>query len=184
MIHRYLCFIIALLLILGCHSCYNENRTTAQSDEDYYMMDEPDITKLGLLSSGFSDILGFSMETDYTSIEASIEKSTYSVDFDEIKITVVDNNPGKAFWLFTIPFLKHQNGDEMIVLPFNSKLYLDVYGERDLWGICGIIGNDSESNKTMLKLRKKNYVYSFVPGTYIICIYVGERVIELPITLE
>lgn len=183
MIKRYVCLTITFFLLIAFASC-TKQPDHIQSDEDYLIFPEPDITKLGLLSSDYSDLLDFSMEDDYALINASTEKSVYQTDFESISISIVNNNPGKAFWLFSIPFLKHQTEKETILIPFNPKLQLNAYGEKDLWGICGTVGNTTESNKTMLTLKKDNYVYSFVPGTYIICVYAGDRVLELPITLE
>lgn len=183
MIKRYVCFTLTFFLLIAFASCAKQP-DPIQNDEDYFILPEPDIPILELFSSDDSNPLGFSMEEDYSMIRASTEKSVYPTDFEKIDVVIMDHNPGKAFWLFSVPFLKHQTEKETILIPFDSKLHLDVYNEGGLWGVCGTVGNTTESNRTKFTVKKDNYVYSFVPGTYIICVYVGDRVLELPITLE
>ena len=174
------------MVIVSMVICFTTACTREEVDieRDCIYFSEPDIAKLGLLSYNYSDILGFDMETDYSSITAYVSGFEFPVDFEQITITVVNENPGKAFWLFSVPYIKHQKGSETILLPFNARLQLDAYGEHDLWGTCGTVGNKTESNKTQLTLSKDNYVYNFVPGNYLICVYVGERTIEIPIVLK
>lgn len=42
--------------------------------------------------------LGFDMETDCSNIVAETEYSSYQKDVERIRINIVNNNPGKAFY--------------------------------------------------------------------------------------
>ncbi|MDD3251346.1 MAG: hypothetical protein PHV18_02165 [Lachnospiraceae bacterium] len=113
-----------LVLISGCIK-------TESKEHEVNVNPEPiDITE--------SVPLDFEMETDYSNIMVKTELSVYPKGTEKIVYTITNNNAGKGFYYFSIPYIEYYDKDEWVRLAYYPP---DYYQEIGRWDICGIEGN-------------------------------------------
>ncbi len=161
-------FIVILLifipfLIVSC-STPSENSTPTN----------PDVSQF---ENGYHDF-GIDVETeqDYSNIIAFTEFETYTPDFEEINITVKNENQGKGFYLYMIPFLEKLEDGEWIRLEYDMSLLTN----ESNWGFCGIEGDKTAQFSTQISILSDFLIDKPSTGDYRAVVFVGATIIYAP----
>ena len=108
-------------------------------------------------------------EDNYNNITAKCTKKTYSNIDDRIECTVTNNNPGKAFTIFELPYVEKYNGKSWENVPFNDDVYLSAQ-----WGLCYIEGDFNRKYSTNKCVPIRYFKKSLTAGKYRMVIFVGD----------
>lgn len=114
-------------------------------------------------------LLDVDVETDYDHIKIELDNDIYPLDFDKIICKLTNENVGKGFYYYYIPFLEKQEDDEWIRLSYTPpEIRYDA-----TWHFCAIEGNTTEPNSTLKYLHSEYINDDLEPGKYRIVIFVG-----------
>lgn len=112
---------------------------------------------------------GFDMETDYSNITAETEYPSYQKNVERIQINIVNQNPGKAFYLYKKTYLQlwHENG--WVTLKTKDEGYTTFMD----WGLVGI-ENYTGPFTTCNFFYPSRLTGAFEAGHYRCVVFVGE----------
>lgn len=167
--------VILLFIIITVYYLTSCSGVSAHSSSDVVLTDpaftEPDDNLPGL---------GVEDENDYSNIAAYTEFTEYTKDVESIKCTIIDNNPGKGFYFFPIPFIEHLTADKWIRLRY-EPIDLD-YESR--WAYCAIEGNTTKPNSTLVIFFPKYLVNELVMGKYRLVVFVSDQIVYAPFIIK
>jgi len=134
----------------------------------------PDMSQF---ENGYHDYgIGFEAEKDYSNIIAFTEFETYTPDFELINITVKNENPGKGFYFYMIPFLEKMEDGEWIRLNYDTPLL----SNESNWGFCGIEGDKTSQFSTRTAILSDFLIDKPSTGDYRAVVFVGATIIYAP----
>lgn len=90
----FILFFVSVICLSGCNS--NTSLIEGNSDPEPIKSEDQEI----------QNFLDVEVDSSYDSIIVKMEKDSYSVDSEQIICTVQDNNVGKAFYFYEIPFIE------------------------------------------------------------------------------
>lgn len=167
---KRLSFIIILLfvflLLFGCNS--NALPIEGNSNPEPISLEQQQI-------QAFLDV---EVNSSYDNIVAKMEKDSYPLDSEEISCLVQDNNVGKAFYLFEIPFIEQKIDGSWVRLYYDSER-LDVAQ----WTLCAVEGNTTEPNSTRYIVRLEDIIPKVTPGEYRLVVFTAQKTLYAPFIL-
>ena len=107
-----------------------------------------------------------------------MEKDSYPLDFEEIACIVQNNNVGKAFYLYEIPFIEQKIDGDWVRLYYNSDR-LDIAQ----WVLCAEEGNTTEPNSTRYIVRLDDISPKVTPGEYRLVVFTAKKTLYAPFIL-
>lgn len=163
------CIIILLFAICFLFGCNSKSASIeGNSDPEPFNLEEQQI----------QNFLDVELESSYDNIVAKMEKDSYSLNSEEISCLVQDNNVGKAFYLYEIPFIEQKIDDNWVRLYYNPK-QLDVAQ----WTLCAVEGNTTEPNSTRYIVRLEDITPKVTPGEYRLVVFTAQKTLYAPFTL-
>ena len=168
-IFKIFLLIVSVFFIVSC------SNTTSKIDE-VYTITEP------IYNNGFDDniISGVNIENDYTNFNVYTDKEIYSDQDEFIDCIVENNNVGKAFYFYTIPFVEKQENDDWINVVYkNSRL---LYESN--WALCYIENNTTIPNSTIVRLPVEYIKDKLVTGRYRLVVFVGNSKVYAPFSYQ
>ena len=137
---------------------------------------DPEPIKTG--EQNIHEALNIELDSSYDNIIAKTEKETYSLNVDQITCIVQNNNVGKGFYLYEIPFLEQKTDGKWVRLYYNSDRL-----EVARWQFCGIEGNTTEPTATQYVVYLKDIKTEFVSGEYRLVVFTAQKKVYATFTL-
>ncbi|HZK22035.1 MAG TPA: hypothetical protein VFC76_07165 [Oscillospiraceae bacterium] len=97
-------------------------------------------------------------ENDYSHITAKPEFETYDIGTEKVRITVQNENPGKGFYMYFLPYLQFKDGDVWRNVKYSNPEITD-------WSFVGKENNTTEKNYTYVYIHTK-YIENLKTGEY------------------
>ena len=155
--------IVIAFLIVSC-STTSENSTPTNPDMSQF-------------ENGYHDYgIGFEAEKDYSNIIAFTEFEKYTTDFEMINIIIKNENPGKGFYFYMIPFLEKMDDGEWIRLNYDTS----VLSDESNMAFCGIEGDKTSQFSTRTAIVSDFLIDKPSTGDYRAVVFVGARIIYAP----
>lgn len=119
-----------------------------------------------------ANAIGVENEISYDSVVITTFEDSYSRLADKIRCELKNNNPGKGFYYYYIPFVEYFANDEWIRLSY----YPPEAGYDEQWYYCAIENNSELEYSTWITLYPKYLEEKLIPGRYRIVQFVGPTV--------
>lgn len=158
--------LFVFLLLLGCNS--NTSQIEGNSDPEPISLEEQEI----------QDFLDIEVDSSYDNIVVKMEKDSYPIDSEEISCLVQDNNVGKAFYLYEIPFIEQKIDGNWVRLFYNPNNL-----NTTQWILCAVEGNTTEPNSTRYIVRLEDISPKVTPGEYRLVVFTAKKTLYAPFTL-
>ncbi len=155
--------ILLLILPLLLVSCSENSRV-----EQVYS--EP-IFDVSLKSKDHLFLENVENETDYSNIIIYSDCQAYPNDATEIALVLTDNNIGKGFYFYPIPFIEKKQNGEWIRIAYRDP----SANYESTWHYCAIENNTAQSNSTIVTLLAEYLEGGFSTGEYKVTVYVGDK---------
>ncbi len=162
----FILFFLSVICLSGCSS--NSSQIEGNSDPEPISSGEQQI----------QDFLDVEVDSSYDNIIAKMEKDSYPLDFEEIACIVQNNNVGKAFYLYEIPFIEQKIDGDWVRLYYNSDR-LDIAQ----WVLCAEEGNTTEPNSTRYIVRLDDISPKVTPGEYRLVVFTAKKTLYAPFIL-
>jgi len=144
---------------------------------EYVTPTDPDVSGF---DNGYQDF-GIDVETeqDYSRIIAYTEFESYTTDFELINIIIKNENPGKGFYFYMMPYLEKMEEGEWIRLEYDvsKRTY------ESNWAFCGIEGDKTSQYSTRIAIATDYLRDEPTPGDYRVVLFVGARTLYVPIKI-
>lgn len=108
------------------------------------------------------------LESDYNHIFLRTMETTYQLDTENITCELINQNPGRGFYFYYIPFIEFYDGDRWVRLSY----YPEETQWDEQWYLCAIENSDAPFS-TRIVLQTKSIKENLVPGRYRIVQFVG-----------
>lgn len=116
--------------------------------------------------------LNIEEETNYDNLVVKTSESTYKVSDDIVTGVITNNDPGKGFYYYEIPFIeKNINGEWVRFLNKSNRLDVAV------WLFCGIEGNNDKPNSCNITTKFSDYEPKIDEGSYRLVVFTAEKVL-------
>lgn len=178
--------IVLIVLTIGMTSCSNSNVSQDNSSNLNYDTDFPAQTNPNTdqFETGYEDFgIGVTPEQDYSNIICYTENEQYHSDVDKIVVTIKNQNSGKGFYYYAIPYVEKKLNGEWLRLNYNEKAQERFSMERDWWEFCGIPDNNTIPFSTNITLSSDDLEEKFTSGEYQMVIYVGKEIKYAPFAI-
>ena len=162
----FILFFVSVICLSGCNS--NTSLIKGNSDPEPIKSEDQEI----------QNFLDVEVDSSYDNIIVKMEKDSYSVDSEQIICTVQDNNVGKAFYFYEIPFIEKRIDDNWVRLYYNSNR-LDIAQ----WMLCAEEGNTTEPNSSRYTVRLADIKPKVTPGEYRLVVFTAKKTLYAPFTL-
>lgn len=158
--------LFVFLLLFGCNS--NTLQIEGNSDPEPISLEEQEI----------QDLLDIEVDSSYDNIVVKMEKDSYPIDSEEVSCLVQDNNVGKAFYLYEIPFIEQKIDGNWVRLFYNPNNLTTAQ-----WTLCAVEGNTTEPNSTRYIVRLEDISPKVTPGEYRLVVFTAKKTLYAPFTL-
>ena len=111
------------------------------------------------------------------------ENEQYHSYVEKIVVTIKNQNPGKGFYYYAIPYIEKNIDGEWVRLNYNEKAQERFSVEREWWEFCGIQGDDTIPYSTNNVFFPNDLEENLTIGEYRIVIFVGKEIIYAPFTV-
>lgn len=178
--------IVLIVLTIGMTSCSNsdvpqDNPSNLNYDTDLPAQTNPNTDQF---ETGYEDFgIGITPEQDYSNIICYTENEQYHSDVDKIVVTIENQNPGKGFYIYAIPYVEKYSDGEWESLFYNEKAQEKFLFERNWWEFCGVQGDDTIPYRTKITVCPNDFEEKFTKGEYRITIFVGKEIIYAPFAI-
>lgn len=162
----FILFFLSIICLSGCNS--TTSPIEGNSDPEPINSDEQQI----------QDFLDVEVDSSYDNIIAKMERDSYPLDSKQIVCTIQNNNVGKAFYLYEIPFIEQKINGDWIRLYYNSDR-LDIAQ----WVLCAEEGNTTEPNATKYIVNLADISPKVTPGEYRLVVFTAKKTIYAPFKL-
>ena len=162
----FILFFVSVICLSSCNS--NTSLIEGNSDPEPIKSEDQEI----------QNFLDVEVDSSYDNIIVKMEKDSYSVDSEQIICTVQDNNVGKAFYFYEIPFIEKKIDDNWVRLYYNSNR-LDIAQ----WMLCAEEGNTTEPNSSRYTVRLADIKPKVTPGEYRLVVFTAKKTLYAPFTL-
>lgn len=165
------CFVFLMIFV---HSIFLFGCSSGTSD----ISGNPDPEPIKAEEQNIHEFLNIELDLSYDSIIAKTEKDTYPLNVDQITCTVQNNNVGKGFYLYEIPFVEQRIDGKWVRLYYNSDRL-----EVAQWQFCGIEGNTTEPNSSQYVVKLKDINATLIPGEYRLVVFTAQKKVYATFTL-
>lgn len=176
-IHKKNIFLLCLCSFAFFTACEAESSNQSSA---YFANEQPPDEPAPFFLPGEADSLpsfdDYENETDYSAIAAAAEFSEYRRDTKKINLTVTDQNPGKCFYVFHVPFLEALRNGEWKRLNYRPPALTEEGG----WIYSVISPSAEESSGIELTLEREYLFDDFSTGEYRAVIFIGDRKVYAP----
>jgi hypothetical protein len=117
------------------------------------------------------------LELDYSNIEAFTEYESYNMSVEQIWVIIRNNNPGKAFYYLTAPFIERKTNDSWIRLNYQSP----AIGAQQ-W-FCAVQSNSDKPIQSRLLFESVYLRDKLIPGEYRMVAFVGNLKTYAPFSI-
>lgn len=171
--------IFSVFVLSSCGSNeIDSSNTTLLAPTEFPAQTNPNIDQF---ETGYDDFGDMVAEQDYGNIICFTDNESYPQDFEKIIITVQNQNEGKGFYIYRVPFIEKKINDEWERLNYSQETLL--YGD-DNWGFCGIEDRKDIKYSTELNIWYERLKDTWTVGDYRVVIFVGKEVIYAPFTIN
>lgn len=154
-------FFIILMSIfaISCTSCDSkQNQIICNKDPELLSVEDRNIHQL----------LGISEDESYENIVIHSLKETYSTDDEKLTCVVTNENIGKGFYYYNIPFIEKNIDDNWVRLNNTTS--------NPEWYFCGA-DDKSVTNECHISTLFENIEPSLTNGEYRFVIFTAEKVL-------
>lgn len=166
-------FVFLLAMILICTSCGSKN-TDISSSCDFPASTNPTTEQF---ADGYEDFgIDVEIEEDYSNIIAFTEFESYTKEVKEINITIMNENVGKGFYFYMIPFIEKFENGQWVRMDYRPP----TFQQEQQWAFCGVENNSTIKYSTMNIILTEYLNEPFEIGEYRVVNFVGKTVVYAP----
>ncbi len=169
---RLLCLLALLIPIFGV-SCQQAAISSQTAQSTPVENTNPDTSRLDSLL--IHTELNIQTETDYGNIAAFTEHESYPLAVEIIFCTVRNNNPGKGFYRFDVPFVERLQDGAWVRLDYQPPGI-----QYSNWVFCGKESKKSESQEAFLYFLPRYLQSKWTTGEYRLVVFAGKNTIYAP----
>lgn len=158
---KWIVFMSMILFCCGCSSDHQDEEMIVGND------DPAPITEK---ERSMHVILGMSEDTDYTNIHADSKEAEYTLDTEYVTCVLTNENVGKGFYYYSVPFIEAEKDGEWVRLLNDSE---DVQYAQ--WAFCGREGNTTEPNSCAVKTALSDITPEMTAGKYRFVVFTAEN---------
>lgn len=167
---RVICFISLLPLSLFLTSCDKKNESSHDGNADPNPISNEE--------KNIHTMLGIDEEPSYDMISITSSQKIYDISTDIISCVVTDENIGKGFYYYEIPFIEfYSDNNKWERLYYNSDRL-----EHAQWLFCGM--NSSSQSTCTLSIEMKRVDFDFVPGNYRFVVFTADNTLYAEFELQ
>jgi len=125
-------------------------------------------------------------EQDYSNIICYSEQEVYPADTERIDITVENQNVGKGFYVYDLPYIEKNTDGEWVRLEFDEEFYNNFMAmANDKWPYCYIENSETTPFSTRVCiLPAEELAEPLTEGDYRAVVFVGKETIYAPFKIE
>lgn len=161
--------LLSVLSVLFMSSCSAAQGFPAQTD--------PDTGRFGNSNGSYEDDIR--QEQDYSNINAVTDKEEYPSDFDKIKVTITNEEPGKGFYFFSIPVIEYNDNGEWTRLNYSPE----SYEIPEQWALCEIENAPEKQFSTVMTIFRDELVGEWKTGEYLAVVFAGSETVYAPFSI-
>lgn len=158
-------FVLAIILILTLTSCGSKKNTIIEMPA----FDD---------SNNIHEMLDITPETDYGNIVAYSNEATYGIEQKNLMVTVKNNNVGKGFYLYSVPYLQVKKNNDWENIDYSEEKFVCQ------WLYIGEEGNTDLPNYTILTVPTEILENKPETGNYRFVIFTKDTILYAEFTIQ
>lgn len=170
---KKICLILLIIvmsaLFMACEQRGSEEINTTGTEINNAIHENPAFA--GYFMDGMELDIEDEEEYDNFSFQLSVAEFDQNEDF-EIECTIINNNVGKGFYYYQIPYVEYEEDGKWERLAYNPPQLL--YEEN--WFYSGVEGNTLEPNEARIYFYKKYLDSEMKKGDFRLVLFVGQEV--------
>ncbi len=125
-------------------------------------------------------------EQDYSNIICYAEQEVYPADTERINITVENQNVGKGFYVYDLPYIEKNTDGEWVRLKFDDEFFNTYMARGDSkWVYCYIENSKTTPFSTLVCiLPAEQLAEPLTEGDYRAVVFVGKETLYAPFKIE
>ncbi len=170
------------MLLTGCGK--DGDTSTAQNYEWDFEQTDPDTERF---ETGYPAFFSEEdNEQDYSNIICYAEQEVYPADTERINITVENQNVGKGFYVYDLPYIEKNTDGEWVRLKFDDEFFNTYMARGDSkWVYCYIENSKTTPFSTLVCiLPAEQLAEPLTEGDYRAVVFVGKETIYAPFKIE
>jgi hypothetical protein len=149
-----------------------------QSDKITLINGNPDPPPISEEIGNLHEAIGIEADTSYDNIVATTENAHYALGTEEIICVVRNNNVGKGFYVYDVPFLEMSCDGEWVRLSYQPPQI-----EVAQWSFCGIENNATEPTSRNLTFSPQYVENALAYGNYRLVVFTAQKTLYVPFVL-
>lgn len=158
-------FVLAIILILTLTSCGSKKNTIIEMPA----FDD---------SNNIHEMLEITPETDYGNIVAYSNEATYGIEQKNLMVTVKNNNVGKGFYLYSVPYLQVKKNNDWENMDYSEEKFVCQ------WLYIGEEGNTDSPNYTILTVPTEILETKLETGNYRFIVFTRDTTLYAGFTIQ